>query len=288
MVLVMRWQPKAFATDAMADHPEEKDKGAEEEEEERRICRFCLSDKVSATVTETLCCRASSCWLNPGPLHGKVLLQSLSGRFRKRKAKEDEEEEERRSEFLTPCLCSGTQAHVHRVCLTYWINQRISKGVPVARAYSCPVCLEKYRLPRNFWHETTLGSDRLGLRLIHNITSWYFSSCFLMGGISGVRATASTALQLAVSPLYLFPGLPMNVVMQVLESKPQAARTLAFAIAGVRLLPVYTKLALSASGFVLLKGWCLGGCVGSLMGGKRILRFSQRMLNRSLEQNNPA
>jgi len=133
----------------------------------------------------------------------------------------------------------------------------------------------KYVLPRHFHDNGVVVPN--GVHLL----KLYFSSCFLLGGLRGVQTTASSALQVAASPLCLFPGLPLQAVIQVLEVKPQAAQTLALACVSRKLLPAYTRLALQASGFVLLKGWIMGGCMGSLLGGKCILKLSAQFLKKA-------
>ena len=117
--------------------------------------------------------------------------------------------------MLTPCLCKGSQQFVHDKCLQYWISQRLARGLPLARALKCPVCQEQYSLPRDF-HVGGAGRkmDKGPLRLLATAGEWYFSSWFLLGGVKGLGAAANSALQLAASPLCLFPGLPLNVFTQ--------------------------------------------------------------------------
>ncbi|QDZ17861.1 hypothetical protein HOP50_01g03680 [Chloropicon primus] len=235
----------------------------------KRVCRFCLGTSVPQVVEDGLAscsCRSpdwtlmDSAWTRAMDVARRKLRPS-----RRKRAAVDRES---KSVFISPCACKGTNEHVHEKCLLYWCA--VSQKSEV-----CPICLEKYVLPRHFHDNGVVVPN--GVHLL----KLYFSSCFLLGGLRGVQTTASSALQVAASPLCLFPGLPLQAVIQVLEVKPQAAQTLALACVSRKLLPAYTRLALQASGFVLLKGWIMGGCMGSLLGGKCILKLSAQFLKKA-------
>jgi hypothetical protein len=263
------------------------------EGEEPPVCRFCLSEEVPAITRSASCCRRST-WATDSFLQNAVvptilrIAKFFRRRFRPKALQAQESREQSAStdphRMLAPCLCKGSQQFVHHKCLQYWISQRLAKGVPAARAYRCPVCQEQYCLPSDF-HVGEAGRVQMGkgpLRVLATAGQWYFSSWFLFGGIKGLGATAGTAFQLAASPLCLFPGLPLNVFTQVVNSRPEAAQTFALTCVGAPLVPVYTRLALQASGFMCLKGYCLGGLMGSVLGGKHLLTFISRAVNKML------
>ena len=254
------------------------------------VCRFCLSEKVPSSTCEATICRGRSpgcAWATDSFVQNAIVptLYAMRRRFRpKRTQAEEREQEEKAHAMLTPCLCKGSQKYVHYKCLQYWIGQRLSKGVPLSRALKCSVCTTPYSLPGDF-NAGSMGMSahkNIPLHLLANVGQCYFSSFFLLGGIRGMRDTASIALQLAISPLWLFPGLPINVFTQALNHQPEAAQSLALACVGAPLLPAYTKLALQASGFLMLKGYFIGGIGGSLIGGKHLLKMLLKVLNKLL------
>mmetsp|Transcript_5208 Transcript_5208/g.13608 ORF Transcript_5208/g.13608 Transcript_5208/m.13608 type:complete len:109 (-) Transcript_5208:171-497(-) len=102
----------------------------------------------------------------------------------------------------------------------------------------------------------------------------------MVGAFKGSLTTAHVTAHLAISPLWLFPGLPLHAAVQVFDSRPEAARTLTLACLGAPLLPMYTKLALQASAFLMLKSWFIGGLCGSIIGGRHVLRWLSKLLKR--------
>mmetsp|Transcript_4890 Transcript_4890/g.12306 ORF Transcript_4890/g.12306 Transcript_4890/m.12306 type:complete len:285 (+) Transcript_4890:38-892(+) len=247
---------------------------AEAESDCKPICRFCLSDRVSPAVARAESCSLRALWATDTLFENAVVptAKFVRQRFRRRQPGEESEcaiQHREAGMLLTPCLCKGSQKYVHRACLKYWIAQRLSKGASFEAAHVCPVCQETYTLP---------AALPPSLRLLHQSGQWYFSSCFMLGGVRGIGATASTALQLAASPIWIFPGLPLHVLVQVLNSKPHALQKLALACATAPFMPIYTKLALQSGMVMMLKGWCIGGLTGSLLGGKMLLKTLVRIV----------
>ena len=232
-----------------------------------RQCRFCLgNDSVPQGVSDALRASANNCrpcWTFTDSAWNNAI--AIARRFRRGKRRRKQTDQDYHA-FITPCACKGSVRFVHKKCLQLWIITNAQQ--PNGEGHRCPICWEKYSLPRNFMRDLDGKATLGGLRL----AEWYFSTCFLYGGIQGLRTIGPTALDVAVSPLFV-AGLPLQAVIQALQSKPQAAQTMALACVSTPLLPTYGKLALQASAFVLLRGWCVGGVMGSIMGGRLLLRL---------------
>ena len=54
--------------------------------------------------------------------------------------------EEEPQTWITPCLCRGTQKHVHPECLEQWRIRNVNNGF-----YRCNTCHFEYRLSRVWW-----------------------------------------------------------------------------------------------------------------------------------------
>mmetsp|Transcript_6299 Transcript_6299/g.11537 ORF Transcript_6299/g.11537 Transcript_6299/m.11537 type:complete len:98 (+) Transcript_6299:688-981(+) len=97
----------------------------------------------------------------------------------------------------------------------------------------------------------------------------------MMGGMRGI---------VAVSPLWLFPGLPLHVLTQVSEVRSTRHR------GGLTFVQSFAFAYTNLSALVMLKGWCMGGICGSILGGKYLLktvsRVLQQMCKKSDSQNN--
>ena len=61
-------------------------------------------------------------------------------------------------QLITPCACTGTQAHIHVRCLLTW-QDTAADGAAI-----CQVCRQKFNIPGQLWWEVVWGVFRRGIR----------------------------------------------------------------------------------------------------------------------------
>ena len=152
------------------------------------LCRFCLgSDRVPQGVSDALRASANNCrpcWTFTDSAWNNAI--AIARRFRRGKRRRKQAEQEQDPDyhaFITPCACKGSVRFVHKKCLQLWIITNAQQP----NSFACPICREKYSIPRNFMRDLDGKATLGGLRLAANTAQWYFSTCFLYGGIQGFR-----------------------------------------------------------------------------------------------------
>ena len=152
-----------------------------------RQCRFCLGNRVPQGVSDALRASANNCrpcWTFTDSAWNNAI--AIARRFRRGKRRRKQAEQEQDPDyhaFITPCACKGSVRFVHKKCLQLWIVTNAQQP----NSFACPICREKYSIPRNFMRDLDGKATLGGLRLAANTAQWYFSSCFLLGGIQGFR-----------------------------------------------------------------------------------------------------
>lgn len=65
-------------------------------------------------------------------------------------------ETDEKGEFISPCVCAGSQKYIHRSCLNRW-----REGNREGRAFThCEICKSKYIIKRNFELETWIIREK--------------------------------------------------------------------------------------------------------------------------------
>ena len=80
-------------------------------------------------------------------------------------------------EYISPCLCKGTQKYIHRSCLNQW--REVNRNNPEKRN-SCEICKYKFK----FFNANTIDFSKFLLKkkkyyIVHFLFAWFLSMIIL-------------------------------------------------------------------------------------------------------------